>query len=66
MNKDYEFYINHTLFDKQIDRMEHITERIIHVYCDNWVYIFNFASEGKKYIRTSCGEKEDWGKTKNY
>ena len=59
MNKDYEFYINHTLFDKKINRIKHITEKIVYVYCDNWVYIFNFASEGNKYIRTSCGAKEN-------
>tara|TARA_R110002020_G_scaffold122701_2_gene278477 strand:- start:236 stop:400 length:165 start_codon:yes stop_codon:yes gene_type:complete len=52
MNKDYEFYINYTLFDKQIDRMEHKTEKIIYVYCEKCVYIFNFASKGKEYIRT--------------
>ena len=55
MNKNYEFYINHTLYNEKIRRMERITEKIIYVYCDNWVYIFNFAYKGGKYIKTSCG-----------
>lgn len=59
MKEHYEFYINNTLFDEKIKRMEHITEKIIYVYCDNWVYIFNFAFEGNKYIRTSCGVKKN-------
>ncbi len=59
MNKDYEFYINHTLLGKKINKIESLTENIIYVYCDNWVYIFNFACKGNKYIKTSCGVEEN-------
>tara|TARA_R110002020_G_scaffold144946_1_gene318149 strand:+ start:4703 stop:4882 length:180 start_codon:yes stop_codon:yes gene_type:complete len=58
MNKDFEFYINYTLYNKDIKKIEHITEKIIYVYCDNWIYIFNFAGEDKKYIKTSCLEEK--------
>mgnify|MGYP003654744177 FL=1 len=57
MKEHYEFYINNTLFDKKIKRMEHITEKIIYVYCDNWVYIFNFAGSKIDYIKTLRKDK---------
>jgi len=53
MNKDYEFYINYTLIDKQIDKIEHKTKKIIYVYCEKCIYIFNFASSEAEYITVS-------------
>lgn len=52
-------YIDYVLSSKNIEKIKHITDTIVYVYSDNWIYIFNFAIDGKKYIKTSCLEKKD-------
>ena len=52
MKEQYEFYINNMLFEKGIKKIEHKTEKIIYVYCEKCVYIFNFANKKIDYIKT--------------
>ena len=52
MKEHYEFYINTILFDEGIKKIEPKTEKIIYVYCEKCVYIFNFAGKEIDYIKT--------------
>jgi hypothetical protein len=68
MNKNFkesqafqQLYIDYVLSDKGIKKIEHKTTKIAYVYCDNCVYIFNFAGKNVDYIKSLWGNK-----TKNY
>ena len=52
-HKNYqECYIRYILFKEEIIRMEHKTEKIVHVYGEKYIYIFNFANRKADYIKT--------------
>ena len=61
MKKLKEIYINSTLFNEKIIKIEEKTEKISYAYCENCVYIFNFANKNIDYIKTKWENK-----TKNY
>ena len=56
-----EVYIDYVLAEKKIRHIDYKTTKIAYVYCDNCVYIFNFAKNKTDYIVSSWGNK-----TKSY
>lgn len=59
MKKAKELYISSTLINENIIKIENKTPKICYVYCENYVYIFNFANKSIDYIKAKWGDKTE-------